>query len=305
MKIKECFKRIYMVLMILTISITTGISCSKKEKSEGTIKIATKPMTEQFILSEVIGLLIEENTDLKVEITKGIGGGTSNIQPAMEKGEFDLYPEYTGTGWSFVLKENEIPDDEVLFKELKKKYNEKYNFKWIGLYGFNNTFGLVIRKDLSEKYNIKTYSDLAKYASKLTFGAEYDFYERDDGYDALCETYGLKFKDAKDIDIGLKYDAINAKEIDVMNMFTTDGQLSVSDVTVLDDDKHFYNTYYCSTVVREETLEKYPGLEKVLMKMDNIIGEREMAKLNYEVEGKNRDEKEVAKEFLQEKGLIE
>lgn len=305
MKVNKYLKKISMVLMVFAISITTGISCTKKEKSEGTIKIATKPMTEQFILSEMIGLLIEEDTDLKVEITKGIGGGTSNIQPAMEKGEFDLYPEYTGTGWSFVLKEKEIPDDEVLFKELQKKYKEKYNFKWVGLYGFNNTFGLVIRKDLAQKYDIKTYSDLAKYAPKLNFGAEYDFYERDDGYDALCETYGLKFKDAKDMDIGLKYDAINSKEIDVMNMFTTDGQLSVSDVTVLDDDKHFYNNYYCSTVVREEALEKYPGLEKVLMKMDNIIDEDEMAKLNYEVEGKNRDEKEVAKEFLQEKGLIE
>lgn len=304
MKIKKYLKKILMISLILALSLTAGISCSKKEESQGTIKIATKPMTEQFILSEMIGLLIEENTDLKVETTKGIGGGTSNIQPAMEKGDFDLYPEYTGTGWSFVLKETEIPDDETLFKELQEKYEEKYNFKWVGLYGFNNTYGLVIRKDLAEKYDIKAYSDLAKYAPDLTFGAEYDFYEREDGYDALCETYGLEFKDSKDIDIGLKYDAINSKEIDVMNIFTTDGQLSVSDVTVLEDDKHFYNTYYCSTVVREEVLEKYPDLEDVLMKMDNIINESEMAKLNYEVEGKNRDEKDVAKEFLQEKGLI-
>lgn len=304
MKIKKYFKKVIATTIIITISLIAGISCSKQGESQGTIKIATKPMTEQFILSEMIGLLIEENTDLKVEITKGIGGGTSNIQPAMEKGDFDLYPEYTGTGWSFVLKETEIPDDEALFKELQKKYGEKYNFKWVGLYGFNNTYGLVIRKDLAEKYNIKTYSDLAKYAPELTLGAEYDFYERDDGYNALCKTYGLKFKDSKDIDIGLKYDAINSKEIDVMNIFTTDGQLSVSDVTILEDDKHFYNTYYCSTVVREEVLEKYPELEDVLMKMDNIIDESEMAKLNYEVEGKNKDEKEVAKAFLQEKGFI-
>ena len=157
---------------------------------------------------------------------------------------------------------------------------------------------------MSEKYNIKTYSDLAKYSEDLTFGAEYDFYEREDGFDALCETYGLQFKSARDMDIGLKYQAINSKEIDIMNVFTTDGQLSASDVVLLEDDKSFYETYYCGTVVSKETLEANPNLEEVLKNMDNIITDGEMAKLNYEVETNGRDEKAVAKEFLQSKGLL-
>jgi len=222
-----------------------------------------------------------------VEITKGVGGGTSNIHPAIVKGDFDLYPEYTGTGWSTVLKEEGIPDNDTLYKELKAKYEEQYKLKWVGLYGFNNTYGLVIRKDIAEKYNIKTYSDLAKYAPELNFGAEYDFYEREDGYNALCLAYGFKFKKTSDMDIGLKYQAINSKEIDVMNVFTTDGQLSASQVVVLKD-----------------TIEKYPELEAVLMKMQDIITDSEMAKLNYEVESNGRDEKDVAKEFLISKGLL-
>ncbi|WP_346928786.1 glycine betaine ABC transporter substrate-binding protein [Clostridium sp.] len=288
-------------VLALLIFVVSMIGCSSKNE---TIKIATKPMTEQFILGEMLALLIEDNTDMKVEITKGVGGGTSNIHPAIVKGDFDLYPEYTGTGWSFVLKEEGIPDDETLYKELTEKYESQYKLKWVGLYGFNNTFGLVIRKDIAEKYNIKTYSDLAAYSPELTFGAEYDFFEREDGYDALCSTYGLKFKKVLDMDIGLKYEAINSKEIDVMNIFTTDGQLASSDIVVLKDDKNFYQTYYCGTVVREEVLKKHPELEVVLMKMENILTDKEMAELNNKVESNGLDEREVAKEFLINKGLI-
>ena len=272
----------FMVAILIITTLLTGCS-----KNSGTIKIATKPMTEQFILGEMLSLLIKDNTNLNVEITKGVGGGTSNIHPAIVKGDFDLYPEYTGTGWSTVLKEEGIPDNDTLYKELKAKYEEQYKLKWVGLYGFNNTYGLVIRKDIAEKYNIKTYSDLAKYAPELNFGAEYDFYEREDGYNALCLAYGFKFKKTSDMDIGLKYQAINSKEIDVMNVFTTDGQLSASQVVVLKD-----------------TIEKYPELEAVLMKMQDIITDSEMAKLNYEVESNGRDEKDVAKEFLISKGLL-
>lgn len=293
-------KRILIFILIIILCIAT-LGCSNKND---TIKIATKPMTEQFILGEMLKLLIEENTDLKVEITKGIGGGTSNIHPAILKGDFDLYPEYTGTSWSFVLKEEGIPDDETLYNELKNKYNSEYDLSWIGLYGFNNTYGLVIRKDLAEQYNIKTYSDLAKYSKDFTFGAEYDFYEREDGFDALCKEYGMKFKKSVDLDIGLKYDAINSKEIDIMNVFTTDWQLSNSNVVLLDDDKEFYQTYYCGTIVRNNTLKKYPELKDVLMKMNNILTEGEMAELNYKVETEKEDEVKVAKDFLKDKGLL-
>lgn len=284
----------FLIISILTLSI---IGCSKEEN---TIRIATKPMTEQLIIGEMLALLIEEDTDLDVEITQGVGGGTSNIQPAILKGDFDLYPEYTGTAWSFVLKEEGIVNEE----KLVEKYNSEYGLDWVGMYGFNNTYGLVVRKEIADKYNIKTYSDLAKYSQELNFGSEYDFYEREDGYDTLCEAYNLNFKSTSDLDIGLKYKAINSGEIDVMNIFTTDGQLSTSDVVVLEDDKGFYPTYYCGTVVRNDTLEKYKNLKDVLLKMDNLLDDSDMSKLNYEVESNGKDEKVVAEEFLISKGLL-
>ena len=172
------------------------------------------------------------------------------------------------------------------------------------MYGFNNTYTLALRKEITDKYNIKTFSDLAKYTPETTFGANPDFYEREDGYQALCDAYGFSFKDHMDMDIGLKYNALNSGEVDVINAYTTDGQLSVADAVSLTDDKGFFKNYYCGTVVREDTLENYPELEGVLKKMDGSITNEEMAKMNYDLEVNNRDEHDVAMEFLKSKGLI-
>ncbi len=293
---------LWTILLVLLLIFGSAWQTGQKQK---TIKLATKPMTEQLILAEMLSALIEKNTDLKVQITKGVGGGTSNIHPAIVKGNFDLYPEYTGTAWSFVLKKKNTPDKDTLYRELDQEYQKQYRLKWLGLYGFNNTFGLAVRKDLAQQYNLKTYSDLAKFSSQLVYGAEYDFFERDDGYQALCQTYGFNFKKAVDMDIGLKYNAIKAKEIDVVNVFTTDGQLSNSEVLVLIDDKNFFENYYCGTIVRLDTLDRHPELARVLMLMDNIITDSEMSQLNFSVETPGKNERLVATEFLQKKGLLE
>ena len=295
-------------LMVLSLAACGGDkpqSADNKENLEP-IKIATKQMTEQYILGELLKALIEAKTDYTVEITKGIQGGTSNIQPAMESGEFDLYPEYTSTGWVVVLKHEKgsMADDEM-FEALKKEYTENYNMTWVSLYGFNNTYALVCRKDVADQYNIKTTSEMAAVSKNLVFGANPDYIERQDGYGILKETYGLNFKDVKDIDIGLKYQAMESGDIDVTNGYTTDAQLSRDDVVVLEDDKQLQVNYFCSTVVRNETLEEYEGLEEVLELMEGLINDKEMATMNYAVEVDGKDEAEVAKAFLVSKGLIE
>lgn len=158
-----------------------------------TIHIATKPMTEQYVMGEILNILIEQDTDLNVELTQGVGGGTSNIQPAMESGEFDIYPEYTGTAWNMVLKKEDLYTED-LFETMQEEYKNSFDMQWIGMYGFNNTYGLVVRCEIAEKYNLQTYSDLKAVSNQLVFGAEYDFFEREDGYDALCKTMVLHSK---------------------------------------------------------------------------------------------------------------
>ena len=281
-----------------------GAYFSLNSKKDKTINIATKPMTEGYILGQMLTELIEQDTDLKVNITNGVGGGTSNIHPAIVKGEFDLYPEYTGTSWEAVLKK-EDSYDESKFDELQKEYKEKYNLEYVNLYGFNNTYGLAVNKDIAEKYNLKTYSDLAKVSNNLIFGAEYDFFEREDGYKELQKVYNMNFKKQIDMDIGLKYQAMKDKKIDVMVIFTTDGQLAISDVVVLEDDKKMYPSYRAGTVVRSEILSEYPELKPVLEKLNNILDDKTMADLNYQVESEGKKPEDVAREYLQEKGLLE
>ena len=281
-----------------------GVYFSLNSKKDKTINIATKPMTEGYILGQMLTELIEQDTDLKVNITNGVGGGTSNIHPAIVKGEFDLYPEYTGTSWEAVLKK-EGSYDESKFDELQKEYKEKYNLEYVNLYGFNNTYGLAVNKDIAEKYNLKTYSDLAKVSNNLIFGAEYDFFEREDGYKELQKVYNMNFKKQIDMDIGLKYQAMKDKKIDVMVIFTTDGQLAISDVVVLEDDKKMYPSYRAGTVIRSEILSEYPELKPVLEKLNNILDDKTMADLNYQVESEGKKPEDVAREYLQEKGLLE
>lgn len=158
---------------------------------------------------------------------------------------------------------------------------------------------------MAEQYNLKTCSDLARVSDKLVFGGNPDYIEREDGFGILCETYGYNFKDVKDIDIGLKYKAMQNGDIDVTNGFTTDAQLSRADVKPLEDDKHLQVNYYCSTVVRQDALENYPELEDTLMLMDGILTDQKMAELNYQVEVEGKEDVDVAREFLISKGLIE
>lgn len=278
---------------------------AKKQEAAAPIKIATKPMTEQFILGEMLKLVIEDTTDYSVELTKGIGGGTNNIMPAMESGDFDLYPEYTSSGYIMVLKhDSDGISDEDMWKQLQKEYKDKYDMSWIGQYGFNNTYALIIREEAAKKYNLTKTSQLADVSDELVFGGNSDYIERKDGFHLLCDTYGLKFKDVKDIDIGLKYEALKKGDIDVSNGFTTDAQLSNDNVRVLEDDKHLQVNYFCSNVVRNDTLKSHPRLEEEIMKLDNSITDKEMASLNYKVEVEGKEDVQVAKDYLTEKGII-
>ncbi len=297
----------WLAAMLAVVALLALAACGNGNSADK-VKIATKPMTEQYILGEILGLLIENNTDYSVEITKGIGGGTSNIHPAIQTGEFDLYPEYTSSGWVLVLDHEAkgLSDDEM-FQKLKAEYEEKFGMTWLGLYGFNNTYTVAVRGELARQYGLEKTSDLAGVDGELVFGGNPDYIEREDGFNSLCETYGLSFKTVSDIDIGLKYQALASGDIDVTNAYTTDAQLgnADADVVALADDLHLQVNYFCSTVVRQDALEKFPGLEEALMKMDGLLSDKEMAQLNYQVEVLEKDEKDVARAFLIEKGLLE
>lgn len=294
-------KRVISLGMILILLMALLAGCQTEEKM---VVIASKPHSEQYILAEMLTQLIETHTDIMVEQKLGIGGGTANIHPAVLAGEIDIYPEYSGTGWLFVLKEDLINDPDELYQAVTDRYKRDFDIVWLNRYGFNNTYALAVAGSIAEEFQLETYTDLVDKSPMLIFGAEYDFYEREDGYPGLEAVYGFDFKEKKELDIGLKYEAIGSGEIDVVNAFSTDGLLKQYDLKVLADDQNFFPSYQAATLIRQETLDKYPELEDVLNKLAGQISDDEMIELNYMVEKENQDPKEVAKKFLEEKGLI-
>lgn len=272
--------------------------------NNGPIRVGCKEMSEQLILQEILAQLIENQTDLTVERVAPIAGGSYNIQIAMENGEMDLYPEYTGTGWMTVLKHEPTSDADAMFEALNQEYNEKYNMSWLTLYGFENTYTLALRPETVEQYQLKTISDLAAVSDQLVFGANFDYFEREDGYPALCEAYGLNFKDTAEVDMGLKYQTLTEQKCDVINAYTTDSQLAEFGLATLADDQKFFTDYHCSTIVRNEALEQYPALRDTLEKMEGLISNEEMLQMNYELNTNHRDPAEIAAEFLAAKGIL-
>ncbi len=289
------------ILFLVTAVMLLGIcGCGKKEA----IKIASKPMTEQYILTEIIAQMIEAETDYEVEITKGVGGGTTNIHPALVKGEFDLYPEYTRTAWLNVLKREEMEkDDDKLYEQLLAEY-DGMGLTWTGLYGFSKTYGLAVRQETAEQYGLSTYSDLAAASGELIFGGNPDYIELETGYPRLCSAYGMTFKDTNQMEIALKYEALKNGEVDVINAFTTDAQLAANQLVLLTDDQVFFETFDAGTVVRKDALKDYPELQGILEKLNGMISAEEMQRMNYAVEVEGKEDREVAEEFLKEKGLL-
>ena len=289
------------VAVLAVIALIGGTAFSSIQQQD-TIRVTSKAFTEQLVMGEILSQYVDENTDYNIELTSA--AGTSTIQPGLESGEYDMYVEYTGTGWAEVLH-NEGVYQEDQFEDLQAQYNSK-GITWTSMLGYENTYGIAVRTDVAEQYNLKTYSDLAAVSSELKFGGNPEFLERQgDGYSALCEEYGMEFASTIDLDTGLKYNTINAGEVDVIEIFTTDGQLGSADVVVLEDDRNFFPSYQAGVVVRQEVLDRHPDLNEVLARLNDCLDETTMAELNNRVDSNGEDPETVAHDFLVSAGLIE
>lgn len=297
------FKRGVVLVLLLLVFLAAVIHLNAGRTGKQ-ITVGYDNTAEEAVIANILIDLIEEETDITVEELGDLSGGETVLLPAALEGEIDIYPEYTGTAWLTILKHTEIPDQETLNAQLNSEYKEQYDLEWLGMYGFNDSYGLAVSNEAAEKYGLKTYSDLAEVSENLTFGAEPGFYERADGYEDLCKSYGFKFKKHSDITFSLKYDAIQENKVDVITVFTTDGRLSSADVTVLEDDLEYFPKYLCGNVIRSETLEKYPELRSVLEQTNDLISDQDMSMLNKKVEIDGKEPAAVAREFLKNKGLL-
>lgn len=297
------------VNLVLGLAIVIGVSSiAGQERSgrivSGRIVIGSKNFTESHILGEILALMIENGTDLTVEHRSSLGG-TKVCFAALQSGEIDLYPEYTGTAWSVVLREVErISDPLQTFLHVEARYRELYDLEWLRPFGFNNTYALAMREDRAEALGVRTISDLVPLAADLRVGFSIEFMNREDGWLGLGPFYALEPGVVRTLEHSLAYEAIVSGEIDLLDAYSTDGKLLRFPLRVLEDDRGFFPPYNAAPVVRGEALRRHPELRQVLDRLAFRISDEAMIGLNYAVEERGQGFRETAREFLVREGLL-
>jgi glycine betaine/choline ABC-type transport system substrate-binding protein len=261
------------------------------------VAVGSKDFTEQVILGELIAQTIETKTDLQAERRFELGGDLCHR--GLLAGEIDTYVEYTGTAFTAILKHQPISDPRAVYDQAKREYESRFNLEWLAPLGFNNTFAILVRGEEARRLNLKTISDAARYAPQWRAGFGQDFMSRADGYPGFARTYGLKFSEApREMDLSLTYRALAAGQVDLIAGNSTDGLIDKLGLYQLEDDRHYFPPYEAATVVRRETLERYPQLAEAINGLAGKLTNEQMRKLNYAVDGEKRDVKEVVREFL-------
>jgi osmoprotectant transport system substrate-binding protein len=277
-------------------------SCSPPH--ENRIVVGSKNFTESFILGELIAQQIEAHTTLKVE-RRFYLAGTYICQQAILAGRIDVYPEYTGTALTAILRQNAHGDKQDVYRRVKDQYEQRFGLTLGPSLGFNDTFAMEIRGEDARRLNIKTLSQATAFAPQWRAGFGYEFMERPDGYRGLATTYSLHFAEKPRImDLGLLARALKDRQIDLAAGNTTDGLIPALDLFVLEDDRHYFPPYEAVAVIREQTVQQHPEVAQALAELAGRISDEEMQRLNYAVDGQHRDTSEVVRAFLRNKGLV-
>jgi glycine betaine/choline ABC-type transport system substrate-binding protein len=287
--------------LLAIISTCVLFSCEAPRSSR--IIIASKNFTESMILGELMAQQIEQHTSLKVE-RRFYLAGTYICHQGMLAGRIDIYPEYTGTALTAILKQKPESNRNHAYEQMKAEYAKRFGLSLGPSFGFNDTFAMEIRGEDARRLNIKTLSEAAAYAPQWRAGFGYEFMERPDGFRGLAAAYGLRFAaPPRVMDLGLLARALQDHQIDLAAGNTTDGLIPTLDLYVLEDDRHYFPPYDAVPIIRSEVLTGHPEIGVVLAAFAGKISDREMQQLNYAVDGQRRDVKDVAREFLQNKGM--
>lgn len=287
------------VLFVFTfLPATRNLTGAQNQKPK--IKIAAKDFTESNILAEIFAQMLEAK-GIAVEKNE-LGGNLAH--DAIVSGQIDVYPEYTGTAFTAILKHAPITDTKAVYEQTKNEYHSNYKIVVGPPLGYSNDFAILVRGEVARKLSLKTISDAAPHTKQWRAGFGQDFMSRADGYTGFAKTYGLQFAGRPlEMDLSLSYKALFSKEVDLIAGNSTDGLIASLDLFQLEDDRHYFPPYQAVFLVRQETLSRIPEAGEILTRLANTISTDEMRKLNYEVDGNRRDVKDVVKEWLKSKNL--
>ncbi|HET9526372.1 MAG TPA: ABC transporter permease/substrate-binding protein [Pyrinomonadaceae bacterium] len=259
------------------------------------IRIGSKDFTESALLAEIVAQMLEAR-GVAVERRFELGGNLPH--DALVSGTLDLYPEYTGTSYTAILRHPPISDPRAVYAQVKQEYADKFNVEVSAPIGFENTFAILVRGADARRLNLKTISDAAPHTSSWRAGFGQDFMSRDDGYPGFSKAYGLKFAEVREMDLSLTYIALSSRQVDLIAANSTEGRIATMDLFQLADDRHYFPPYEAVYLVRQDTLERVPALRDVLTQLANAISTDEMRRLNFEIDGNRRDPKEVVRQWI-------
>ncbi|HEX8924766.1 MAG TPA: glycine betaine ABC transporter substrate-binding protein [Terriglobales bacterium] len=276
-------------------------SCGRASRH---VTVGTKNFTEQLILGELLAQVLEKQTHVPVE-RRFYLAGTYICQQAILAGRIDVYVEYTGTALTAILKEPVRSNSHEVFDIVQREYQRRFNLTVLPSLGFDNTFAVVMRGDDAKARGLTRLSQLATFAPKMRVGVGYKFLERPDGFNGLSKTYGLRFAAAPSVmDLGLLYRALLAQQVDVVVGSNTDGMIAALGLAVLADDRHYFPPYEAVPIVRPQALNEIGGMRPALSQLAGRISTEEMRRLNYEIDGKKRDVRDVVRDFISAAHII-
>ncbi|MGE4525526.1 MAG: glycine betaine ABC transporter substrate-binding protein [Sphaerochaeta sp.] len=292
--------KIMSVLTLALAAILVFTGCAKNDS----ITIGSKDFGENIVIAEMLSQLVEAHTDLKVNRKLNLGGTFVNFN-AIKNDQIDVYPEYTGTGLTAHLKMDVVNDPDESYRIVSEEFLKQWDIVWLEPFGLNNTYTLAVTPEVYETYGVETYSDLIPYAPDLVFGAEHEFFDRQDGFDGLVDLYGFQFKgEPMKLNASLKYQAIGRGDMDVTDAFATDGPIKQYNLKILEDDLGFFPPYHAAPIVRKEVLDKHPELKNVLNMLGGRLDDETMTELNYLVDVEGKAVEQVASEFLKSQNLV-
>ena len=276
--------------------------------STGDILLYDGDYSETQLMHRMAKLLVEDRTDLTVTIQDQMSQVNNFKSMTGDDHTCDLMISYDGTLLTtfFGQDPTDVPAGMSIYDYVNGVAQDEYGMVLLDQLGFDNTYAIGVPEALAEQYGLETISDLVPVAEQLVFGAEQEFFTLEGSmkYNPFVETYGLRFKEATPVDMGLKYAAIENGSFDVSVVYATDGLNRKVGLKILEDDKSFFPDYNGAFLVRQDLLDQYPEVAEILNLLAGKIPTEQMAELTYQVDVMGRTVDEVAQDFLVQLGLL-
>jgi osmoprotectant transport system permease protein len=291
-----------LLALVLVLAAQRGAPAADTAAVRPPVVIGSKPFGESYLLAEMFAQLLEARGIL-VERRPGLGA-TEIAFGAIRAGAADAYPEYTGTGLLAILGERPVGDPAAVYRRVSREFRRRWGVRWLPPLGFENTYAVAVRRATADSLGLATLSDLARVGPRLRAGLTPDFIGRADGLPGLRRAYGLRFAEVRALLPAVKYQALAAGEVDVIDGYSTDGFIARYDLVVLRDDRRFFPPYEAAALVSRRLAEGRPDAIAALTELSGRLDVETMRRLNRRVEVDGQPIPRVARDALGEIGLL-